>query len=237
MIGFEAFEGKQQESFQCPNCRALAWHEQIIAQEHSLPAIVEDQNKYEHQLIRRVQSFLYRCSAGCKRVTFISAFVGWSGPLALLGQFDKDRMEIEHVYPFQLVGIDPSIPKQVVLAAIEAQKCLSATAYSACGTMARKSIDRLTRNLGAKGGDLKARLKFLRDNHQITESLWEWADGLRVVGNDGAHGAKGDGDGDNLVLEDVTEDDANHAVLFLGEILNYVYVVPARQAATRKTRQ
>jgi hypothetical protein len=131
--------------------------------------------------------------------------------------------EIVHQYPLSIMATNPLLPIDLAPAVLEAEKCLSVGAPNACGVMCRRAIHVLCQDKGAAGKDLHDQLKDLKDRNVITPDLWEWAEELRVVGKHGAHPE----------WEDVSMDDADYAVRFLGEVLRYVYVNPAERAARK----
>jgi Domain of unknown function (DUF4145) len=82
---------------------------------------------------------------------------------------------------------------------------------------------------GAKGSTLNAQLKDLEAKATVHHTLIEWADHIRLLGNNGAHpGSDG--------LETVSEEEAGDVVRFLDELLRWLYELPAETAAARAAR-
>jgi hypothetical protein len=69
----------------------------------------------------------------------------------------------------------------------EASKCYRAQAYDACVIMCRKGIEAICLDKGETKGNLAQRLKILKDKRILDETLYNWANELRLIGNDGAH--------------------------------------------------
>jgi hypothetical protein len=139
------------------------------------------------------------------------------------------EQSVKEIHRYPVVGMvaDPSVPPEVMRAAIEAEKCLAVSAYSACGVMARRAIDALSQDKQAKGKDLNERLQNLKGVHAITPDLWEWAEELRVAGRSGAHPE----------WEDLSSAEAEYTVRFMREIIRYVYINPAERSARRLKEQ
>jgi hypothetical protein len=81
--------------------------------------------------------------------------------------------------------------------------------------MCRKCIEAFCVELEASGRDLKSRLADLAKKGAIDSKLYQWADQLRVVGNDAAHDLK-------IVIN---RDDASDAVDFVEAIMLYAFIL------------
>ena len=193
--------------FICPHCRVHSLH--LFEVGHLGPTV-----KVWFRNIRTLQPYyretkllhhIYRC-VKCKGDTY----------LLIRPLVETEPEKIMHQYPIPMPMPHESVPVEVERAAIEAEKCLSVQAPNACGVMARRAIHALCRDKKAQGDNLYDQLKFLRDSHEITPDLWQWAEELRIVGRSGAHPE----------WEDVTLEEAAYAVRFLEEIIKYVYINP-----------
>jgi hypothetical protein len=165
--------------------------------------------------------YLYRC-VKCQKDTYFHfrpEFLncGKSRP-------EYPRQEIVHQFPVLTPLSHAAIPTAIAAAAIEAEKCLGVGAYNACGVMTRRAMHSLCENMEAKGKDLFGQLKDLKERQLITPSLHEWADGLRVLGRDGAHPE----------FPEVTAEDAEDGVNALREVIRYVYILPDELMQKRK---
>lgn len=100
----------------------------------------------------------------------------------------------------------------------EAQRCMSVSAHTAAAILARRLLEGIAVDLGAKGGTLAAKLASLKDAGAIDGRLAEWADALRVVGNDAAHRT------DTVI----SHEDAADALSFAEALSDYVYTFRAR---------
>ena len=81
--------------------------------------------------------------------------------------------------------------------------------------MVRRAIEGLCADQGAKHGTLHRSLRELVQRNVIDERLLEWADGLRVLGNVGAHFTN---------QAAVSKQDASDALDLVEAMLDYVYV-------------
>jgi hypothetical protein len=79
--------------------------------------------------------------------------------------------------------------------------------------MCRKALQGICVDKKAKSANLAAGLRDLRDNGLIDKNLYDWADALRLFGNDAAHDI-------NVVI---SPQDAKDIVEFTEAILEYVY--------------
>jgi hypothetical protein len=123
----------------------------------------------------------------------------------------------------------PAVPKAIAADWLEAHLCLSIRAFRGAAAMARRAVQGVAVERGAKKGTLNTQLKDLETNATLHPTMVEWADHIRLLGNVGAH--PGD-DG----LETVSEDEARDVVRFLDELLRWLYELPAETAAARAAR-
>jgi hypothetical protein len=126
------------------------------------------------------------------------------------------RTRIVHQFPVWTPTAHEAVPPRIGKDASEAEKCLSVSAFNACGVMTRRAMHSLCREKGASGSNLFDQLKYLRDDHLITPDLWEWAEELRVLGKHGAHPE----------WQELSAEDAAYGIRFLREIIRYVFVNP-----------
>jgi hypothetical protein len=109
------------------------------------------------------------------------------------------------------------VPQRVLKIYNEALRVelVSQTAYS---ILTRKVIELLCKDKGAKGKDLKSKLKSLVDRNIIPKPIYEMADSIRIIGNIGAH----DEEVKLNMFEIQTIKD------FIMALLEYVYVAPSK---------
>jgi hypothetical protein len=198
-------------SFTCPNCGAFSQHEKQAPDRQ----VVYELGKAPIQpggglVVVHGRHVVMRCVA-CKKDTYF-----------LIGD-ERGVFQILHQHPLPIMATHPLLSKDIAGPTLEAEKSLAVGAPNACGVMCRRAMHVLCQDKNATGKDLHDQLKDLRDRHEITPDLWEWAEELRVVGKHGAHPE----------WEDVTMEDADYAMRFLREILRYVYVNPAERAARK----
>jgi hypothetical protein len=122
-----------------------------------------------------------------------------------------------------------SVPAPIGADWYEAHLCESIGAHRAAAAMARRAVQGVAIEQGAKGNTLNAQLKDLGAKATLHSMLIDWADHIRLLGNSGAHpGADG--------LETVSKEEANEVVRFLDELLRWLYELPAETAAARAAR-
>jgi hypothetical protein len=102
----------------------------------------------------------------------------------------------------------------------EAQTCFRAKAYSACAVMVRRTLEGTCADQGVTGKPLAQSLKKLAVDGQIDETLAQWANALRLIGNKGAH----------YTGKPVAREDAEDALAFAEALLDHIYVLRQRFA-------
>ena len=92
------------------------------------------------------------------------------------------------VYPPKERRLGASVPKSIRSAFDEAMICFKSKAYTASAIMCRKTLEGLCAEHGVKTRNLSTSLKKLKDEGIIEARLFEWAEALRTLGNEAAHG-------------------------------------------------
>ncbi len=101
----------------------------------------------------------------------------------------------------------------------EARACFESKAYTATAVMVRRTLEGTCRDQGVKERKTLAEgLKQLRAEGKIDGTLAEWANLLRVVGNEGAH----------YTGKAVSREDAEDALSFAEALLDHIYVLRQR---------
>lgn len=138
----------------------------------------------------------------------------------ILYQEDFYNIE-EHYFPSNNVQLFPDIenvalknaPEIVTNPYKEAFKCYRVQAYEASTIMCRKSIEAICKDKGETKGNLADKLKNLKEKKLLEDTFFNWANELRLIGNDGAHSH-------DLI---VTKQDAKDALDFLDSLISYLY--------------
>jgi hypothetical protein len=126
------------------------------------------------------------------------------------GEWDYDEPSV--LYP-SMRSLDAAVPAKIAAAFNEAAACLGANACTATAIMCRRTVEGLCHHHGAKQGNLKMRLEQLKESGVIEQRLFEWAEQLRLAGNDAAHDI-------DVVVE---KQDARDLVEFTRALLEYVF--------------
>lgn len=130
------------------------------------------------------------------------------------------------VFPPRDQTLGYAVPSAIRTAFSEAQSCHPAKAYTAAAIMCRKAVEGLCEDQGAKGRNLAAKLKSLKDDGIIEQRLFEWADELRLSGNEAAHD----------VSVTVKKEDAGDLLEFTRALMEYVYTFGAKFQEFKKRR-
>jgi len=102
--------------------------------------------------------------------------------------FMAQGTEVLASYPPQRLDFDATnLPEAVRASLQEAVVCHANQCYTAAAIMVRKTLEELCRERGAKGKDLKERIKALGGKIILPAELLAAMDDLRLLGNDAAH--------------------------------------------------
>ena len=130
------------------------------------------------------------------------------------------------IWPVEDRGLSMSVPKELREAFAEAQACFRAKAYTATALMCRKTIEAAAALQGATGRDLRSALLALQESGTLSQRLFEWADALRLTGNEAAHG---------LDLA-VSREDAQDALNLAEALVDYLFVIQEKFEAFQSRR-
>jgi len=111
----------------------------------------------------------------------------------------------------------------------EARRCFKARSYAATVMMVRRTLEGICSDQGIKNGPrqpLFAALKELRDQGKIEGRLLDWAEALRLLGNEGAH----------FTGSRVSREDAADALALAEAILDYLYVFTSQYEEFQRRR-
>jgi hypothetical protein len=121
--------------------------------------------------------------------------------------------EPAQLYPILGRPISKAVPDGVRGAYEEARGSFRAKAFTAATIMCRKALEGICAEHGAKGRNLKLSLEELRDKGVIDARLFDWADALRLFGNEAAHD----------VAVTISKADAQDVLVFTNALLEYVF--------------
>lgn len=95
---------------------------------------------------------------------------------------------VHELFPARHRALGDAAPEAVQRAFSEAQDCLRAGAATAAALMCRRAIEEAAKSLGQKSrAPLAKKLSRLHDQGTLDDRLLEWADALKLAGNDAAH--------------------------------------------------
>ncbi|MCI0561662.1 MAG: DUF4145 domain-containing protein [Nitrososphaera sp.] len=117
------------------------------------------------------------------------------------------------LYPSDDIRVNPNAPKPIRLAYGEAAVCFRARAYTAAAIMCRKTLEGICEAHGVQGLSLVKALEKMKNDKLIDDRLYEWADALRLAGNEAVHDVK----------VTVPSDDAKDMLEFTNAILDYLF--------------
>jgi hypothetical protein len=120
------------------------------------------------------------------------------------------------------------VPDGIAQAFAEAARALAANCPRAALVMARRTLEAVAVDKGQTSGSLAERLRALSATGALHPSLADWATEVRLAGNLGAHFDP---------MTTVSCDDAKAVLLFVKELMRFLYELPAQLARARATRQ
>jgi len=155
-----------------------------------------------------------------------SPFLTKQAFLEVPGEFTGPQDEPIILFP-DSGGLAPEgLPATVARAYTAAVASYRAGLYEPCAIMCRKCLEAICHEASATGRNLFQRLKSLQEGGVVDGKLLEWADGLRIVGNDAAH--------DLEML--IGKNDARDALQFVEAILMYIFILGRRFEEFQKRR-
>jgi hypothetical protein len=102
--------------------------------------------------------------------------------------FDQSEWSLpKKIYPGSQFHINPVIPEELQQSLAESIKCHMAEAHTATAIMCRRTIEGFCQIKGSNERTLDKSIKKLKEDGIINEQLYEWANQLRLVGNEAAH--------------------------------------------------
>lgn len=177
----------------------------------------------------------------CHRFTYLTSKCNFGNQT---GEWDTSECNACHkvvlihknmgvIYPSPLPkAIDQRIIKTIRTDFAEAILCFSVEAYRAASVMARRALQNICLDKGAKESDkLEKQIDWLFEQAIVTKELKEWAHEVRLVGNNAAHPKKPDED------IPVSKEDADDILKLLEQFCQVLYVAPTIASEMRKSRQ
>jgi hypothetical protein len=134
--------------------------------------------------------------------------------------------EPQRLYPPREMGLSSTIPPSIRLAYEEARTCFNAKAYTAAAIMCRKTLEGIADEHKIIGRNLASAIKEMKDKGIIESKLYEWADMLRISGNEAAHG----------VNATISSQDAKDILEFTNALLEYIFTFQDKFAQFQKRR-
>lgn len=138
-----------------------------------------------------------------------------------------------NIYPNPLPkAIDENIKENIKKDCEEANLCFSIRAYRAAVVMARRALQSICLDKGAKDDEkLEKQIDWLLSEAIITKDLKNWAHEVRMVGDNAAHPKKPEED------QSVSKDDAEDILKLLEQFCQVLYVAPAIAEVRKKLRE
>ncbi|MGD0204380.1 MAG: DUF4145 domain-containing protein [Candidatus Bathyarchaeia archaeon] len=166
------------------------------------------------------RAFVLNCN-GCSKPVYFEVPDSWNikedYPQTVIVELES----ITDYYPRLIPNVNEAIPKEVADDLIEAIKCENISASKATVTQCRRAMQTTCLLKGTPNADLIDQIDELEAKRIINPTLKDMAHTIRMIGNWGAHPQ-------NDPLRDVTLEDASEILKFTSELLDEVFVRPAR---------
>lgn len=161
------------------------------------------------------------------KYTFLKC-VNCASPFLILQEnFGSGWDEPYRIFPPQDKRVNPLLPKPIKSAYEEALACFKAKAFTAVAMMCRKTIEGICNEHGANEKTLASNLRQLKEKGIIESRLFEWAEALRMFGNEAAHDV-------NITF---SREDAKHILEFTDALLEYVFTFRDKFSEFMKKRK
>lgn len=172
-----------------------------------------------------LHSYSYDASSGDSYQLSLARCPNCNSPFLASQLLDFDGLLSPfRMYPAHADRVAGSLPKPIRAAFEEAVTCIRAKAYTAAAIMCRKTLEGICSEHGVKERNLARSLEKLRDTEVIDKRLFEWADSLRLFGNDAAH----------EVSVVINARDARDILDFTRALIEYVFTFRERFAQFQK---
>ena len=132
----------------------------------------------------------------------------------------------KRIWPTSDREMSSKIPESLRLEHKEARSCFKIAAYTATVVMVRRTLEGVCSENGVSKTPLIKALQQMQTDGLIEGRLLEWAEALRVLGNEGAH----------FTGQRVAREDAQDALALAEALLDYLYVFSAQFDEFKKRR-
>jgi hypothetical protein len=126
--------------------------------------------------------------------------------------------EPTRIYPPKEIGLNLNIPSSIRFAYEEARICFKSKAYTATAIMCRKTLEGIADEHNIKTHNLASALQEMKEKGIIEKKLFDWADMLRISGNEAAHGVK----------TTISQQDAKDILEFTNALIEYIFTFQER---------
>ncbi|MBG1263299.1 DUF4145 domain-containing protein [Nostoc commune] len=190
----------------CLNCKALVDAQEISNYKNDITDAENYQTtSYGNELLSTYEEYtLLKCPSCFK--PFLNRFI-------YDNEYGYEFGKLITLYPVSNKIINSEVPISIKKAFDEALCCFENKIFTACVIMCRKAIEGVCKEYKIEKGNLKDKLILMKKEGIIDQNIFDWADALRLSGNDAAHDL------------DVTFslEDAEDIIEFTYAIIEYVF--------------
>jgi hypothetical protein len=147
--------------------------------------------------------------------------------LAIQRSINREGLdEPTRIYPPQ-DNVSQSFPEPLKNAYQEALSCFKIKSFTAAAIMCRKTLEGICRVHHIDTGSLQSDLQDMKDKGIIESRLFEWAEALRIFGNEATHD----------INVTISMRDAKDIIEFTNALLEYIFTFNDKFNAFNKRRQ
>ena len=150
------------------------------------------------------------------------------GLISVVPTKGKVRDEIA-TFPLAIPSANTAVPAPLAEDYIEGVECLSIGKNKAAACMFRRSLQQVMLEKQAKGNRLVDQIRSLAQVGTIPQEIADWADEIRLWGNEGAHPS-------NDGLDTISNDEALELKDFVERLFEWVYIMPDKVAQSKSAR-
>jgi hypothetical protein len=202
----------------CPRCNKQSSFDTlgILPATFSSGMIVSPDGKQRRDYYDRVVSFLCR---NCNQPVIVieEEFIG-DKPAKEGISSGENSWQGFFWWPYPSISYIEEVPVPLQKIMQEAKVTFAAQCFRSSAVMARRALEAITVDKGETEGSLAQRIRNLVSAGIIDMNLGNWATEIRLIGNTAAHYDP---------VDDVEKNEANQIIMFIDQLINYTYIMPA----------
>ena len=142
-------------------------------------------------------------------------------------EYSGESTEPQQLYPnTREIPLD-TVPPTIKMAYEDAFQAYKVGLYAPCVLMCRKTVEAICYEKGITKGNLKKKLLDLKEKEIIDGHIYEWADSLRLIGNEAAH----------ELLPNISKQDCRDTIDFTESVILMTFVLSNKFEEFKERRE